>query len=36
MLARAEYRHLDVHRFTRPADADRWLESQRQLMAPRI
>jgi hypothetical protein len=35
-LALPEYAHLFVHRFTRPADADRWLEAQRQLVAPRI
>ena len=36
MLARPEYAHLEVHRFTRPADAERWLEAQRRRMAPRI
>jgi hypothetical protein len=36
MLARPEYAHLVVHRFTRPAEADRWLETQRARGAPRI
>ena len=36
MLARPEYAHLEVHRFTRPADAERWLEAQRALAAARI
>jgi adenylate kinase family enzyme len=36
MLARPEYAHLQLHRFTRPIDADRWLEAQRALAAPRI
>jgi len=36
MLAQPEYTHLGVHRFTRPADADRWLEAQRRRVAPRI
>jgi hypothetical protein len=35
MLARPEYAHLEVHRFTRPADAERWLDAQRALAAPR-
>jgi hypothetical protein len=34
-LARPEHAHLDVHRFTRAADAARWLEAQRPLVAPR-
>lgn len=36
MLTRSEYAHLRVHHFTRPADADGWLEAQRQLTASRI
>ncbi len=36
MLKRPEYAHLRIHRFTRPSDADRWLEAQRRLAAPRI
>lgn len=36
MLAQPEYADLRVHRFTRQADADRWLEAQRRLVAPRI
>jgi adenylate kinase family enzyme len=36
MLAEPEHAHLAVHRFTRPTDADRWLETQRRLVAPRI
>jgi adenylate kinase family enzyme len=36
MLARPENGHLEVHHFTRVADADRWLEAQRRLVAPRI
>jgi hypothetical protein len=36
LLARPEYAHLLAHRFTRPADAERWLEAQRRLVAPRI
>ena len=35
-LALPAYAHLIVHRFTRPADADRWLEAQRLPVAPRI
>jgi hypothetical protein len=35
-LARPEYAHLEVHRFRRPADADRWLQAQRAQAAPRI
>jgi adenylate kinase family enzyme len=35
-LARPEHTGLVVHHFTRPADADRWLETQRALAAPRI
>jgi adenylate kinase family enzyme len=36
MLAEPEHAHLAVHRFTRPTDADSWLEAQRRLVAPRI
>ena len=36
LLARPEYAHLKVHRFTRPADAARWLEAQRAPAVPRI
>ncbi|MDP9252645.1 MAG: adenylate kinase [Chloroflexota bacterium] len=36
MLARPEYAHLRSHRFTHPADAERWLQAQRALPAPRI
>jgi hypothetical protein len=36
LLARPDYAHLQVHRFMRPADAERWLETQRRLVAPRI
>jgi adenylate kinase family enzyme len=36
VLAQPENAHLHVHRFIRPADADRWLEAQRKLMASRI
>ncbi len=36
MLRRPEYAHLQLHRLTRPADADRWLEAQRALAAARI
>ena len=36
MLARPENAHLQVHRFLRPSDAERWLGSQRRLVAPRI
>jgi adenylate kinase family enzyme len=36
MLARPEYAHLEVHRFTLPADAQDWLEAQRRRVAPRI
>lgn len=36
LLARPEYAHLRVHRFTRPADAERWLATQRGPVAPRI
>jgi len=35
-LARPEYAHLEVHRLTRPAEADRWLQAQRAAAAPRI
>jgi adenylate kinase family enzyme len=35
-LARPEYSHLEVHRFTRSADAERWLQAQRVQAAPRI
>ena len=36
LLARPEHAHLKVHRFTRSADATRWLEAQRAPAAPRI
>jgi cytidylate kinase len=36
LLARPEYAHLERHHFTRAADAERWLEAQRRLAAPRI
>jgi len=36
LLARPEFAHLELHRFTRAADAERWLEAQRRLAAPRI
>lgn len=36
VLARPEYAHLDVLRFTSPRDADRWLNAQRSHVAPRI
>jgi hypothetical protein len=36
MLARPEYAHLQAHRFTRPADTDRWLQAQRVPAAARI
>jgi len=36
MLGRPEYAHLQLHRLTRPEEADRWLESQRVTAAPRI
>jgi hypothetical protein len=35
-LARPEYAHLDTYRFTRAADADRWLDAQRARPAARI
>lgn len=35
-LARPEFAHLTVHRFRDPADAERWLEAQRRVAAPRI
>jgi adenylate kinase family enzyme len=35
MLARSEYAHLRLHRFTRPAELDRWLAVQRASAAPR-
>jgi adenylate kinase family enzyme len=35
-LSRPEQAHLAVHRFARPGDAERWLEAQRPLIAPRI
>jgi hypothetical protein len=35
-LARPDYAHLDVHHFTGPRDAARWLEAQRTPVAPRI
>ena len=36
LLERPEYRHLAVHRFRRPADAERWLEAQRGASTARI
>jgi len=36
VLARPEYSHLHVHRFTRPADAEVWLDAQRRVSATRI
>ena len=36
LLARPEHAHLTVHRFTRPAEAGRWLEAQRRPVTPRI
>ena len=36
LLARPEYSRLEVIHFTRSADAERWLEAQRRLAAPRI
>jgi len=36
LLARPENAHLDVHRFTRAADADRWLDAQREQTGSRI
>ena len=36
MLARREYAHLEVHRFREPREAERWLQAQRSLRAPRI
>jgi hypothetical protein len=36
LLARPEYAHLTVHHLTRTRDADRWLDAQRKLAAPRI
>lgn len=36
MIARPEYAHLTVHRFREPPEAERWLEEQRRLVAPRI
>ncbi len=36
VLAQPGNAHLEVHRFTRPADADRWLETQRKLITSRI
>jgi adenylate kinase family enzyme len=35
-LARPEYAHLEVRRFTRSEDAERWLEAQRWLTTSRI
>ena len=35
-LARPEFAHLTVHRFRDGSDAERWLEAQRTLAAPRI
>jgi adenylate kinase family enzyme len=36
LLAQPDNAHLEVHHFTSAADADRWLEAQRRLAAPRI
>lgn len=36
LLARPEYLRLMVHRFTRPSEAERWLDAQRRLATPRI
>jgi adenylate kinase family enzyme len=36
LLARPENAHLEVHHLTSAADAERWLEAQRQLTASRI
>ena len=36
MLERPEYAHLQLHRFARPAEAERWLAAQRAPAAPRI
>jgi energy-coupling factor transporter ATP-binding protein EcfA2 len=36
LLARPEYAHLHLHRFRSSRDAERWLEAQRRLAAPRI
>jgi adenylate kinase family enzyme len=36
LLARPENAHLDVHHLRSAADAERWLEAQRQRAAPRI
>jgi hypothetical protein len=36
LLARPEYAHFAVHRFTRPSDAERWLAAQRRPGPPRI
>lgn len=36
LLARPEYAHLTVHRFRDAREAERWLEAQRSLPAPRI
>ena len=35
-LARPEYAQLEVHRFREPREAERWLQAQRTLVAPRI
>ena len=35
-LARPEFAHLAVHRFREPREAERWLDTQRPLAAPRI
>jgi adenylate kinase family enzyme len=36
LAARPQFAHLQIHRFRRPADADRWLKAQRSRVAPRI
>jgi hypothetical protein len=36
LLARPEYAHLEVYRFTRPAEAESWLQAQRAPAAPCI
>jgi adenylate kinase family enzyme len=36
LFARPEYARVAVHRFHQPREAERWLEAQRSLVAPRI
>ena len=36
LLARPDHAHVRLHHFTRPAEADRWLQAQRAPAAPRI